>query len=152
MSFQLSKNLSALLCQFETDIPIDLSVLADQVVELFEKNKEAVKILLNRTTGVMPPGTLYRHLHDCIVTDSAVRDVLTVGHLSKLLSRLDVLIKISNPAIIGLPHSIFDERSQFERAEFFATGSILPIDADILNNDAVKKMLQRENDVDRISG
>jgi len=144
MSYQVSKNLGALLDQYRDDTPIDLRALADQVAGLFEKNMETVRSLLNRATGAMPPGTVCRHLFDGIVHDSVVRDVLTVGHLAKLLSRLDVLTKASNPMVVGLSNSIFDEQSQLERAEFFAAGNILPIDAEILANDAVKEMLGRE--------
>jgi len=144
MSYQFSRNLGELLDKFQDDTPIDLSALAKQLPNLFGENREAVTSLLSCVKGTMLPGTLHRHLSDSIVCDSVVRDVLTTGHLAKLLSRFDVLIELSNPVIIGLPNSLFDDQSQFERAEFFAAGNILPIDAEILDNSQVKQMLRRE--------
>jgi hypothetical protein len=144
MSLQMSKNLGELLESYGDDTPIDLRGLAQQVARQLESKSEVVVSLLNRVTGTMAPGTLFRYLVDGVAHDSAVRDVMTTGHLGKLLTRLDVLLKTSNPAIIGLPHKVFDAQSQLERAEFFAKGNILPIDAEILNENVVKEMLERE--------
>lgn len=144
MGYQLSKNLGELLLLYQGDTAIELAGLAAQVSGLFEKNEETAKALLGHVTGTMLPGTLCRHLFDCIVHDSVVRDVQTTGHLAKLLSRLDILAQTSDPSIVGLPNSLFDERSQIERAEFFQRGNVLPIDAKVLEVNGVKEMLQRE--------
>ena len=144
MSYQFSRNLGELIGKLEDDTPIALNVLAEQLASLFPKNSETVRSLLLRVTGTMPPGTLIRHLSDGISYDSVVRDVMTTGHLGKFLSRLDVLAAVPNPAIIGLPNAVFDQQSQSERAEFFAAGNILPIDAEILENNVIEQMLQRE--------
>jgi hypothetical protein len=143
MSYQLSTNLNELLDRYCGDASIDLQTLALEVARLSADQQHA-QSLLRRVTGTMHPGTLNRYLCDGIASDSVVRDILTTGHLGKLLSRLDLLLQLSNPTILGLPNSLFDAQSQSERAEFFRAGNILPIDGDILNQNAVKEMLERE--------
>jgi hypothetical protein len=144
MDYPLSRNLAELPLPRESDEPLDLQALAGRAAEQFANKSPAAHVLLARVTGRMLPGTLCRHLFDCIAHDCAVRDVLTTGHLAKLLSRLDVLKETSNPRIVGLPHSLFDERSQAERAEYFRRGGVLWMDADLLQVNCVKQMLQRE--------
>lgn len=146
MEYQVSKNLGVLLEQNQHLVEIEFKALASQTIIFFEQDEQQIiKPHLSRVSGSMPYGTLYRHLHDCVASDSVVRDVITIGHLAKILSRFDVLMETSDPRVIGLPHFIFDKRSQTERMEFFAGGkNILPIDAGILNGEAVKAMLERE--------
>ena len=143
MSYQLSKNLGELLSRYQNSDSVDLGALAHQVRKLF-RNQEVARSLLCQVSGIMPLGTLFRHLSDAIAHDSVVRDVMTTGHLAKLLSRIDVLSKLANPVVVGLPNSTFDHQSQTERAAFFEAGNILPIDAEILDQNAVKEMLERE--------
>lgn len=59
--------------------------------------------------------------------DSAVRDVLTLGHLAKVLSRLDKCNPLTDLALFALPNKAFDEMSQRERSAFFSAGKTLPI-------------------------
>lgn len=144
MQYQLSDNLSELLDSFQSDVPINLRELADQVIKLFGNECEMAKELLSRATGSMRPSTIQQHLIDATSHDSAVRDVITVGHLAKLLSRVDIFAKSSRPEIIGLPNILFDQQSQIERAKYFALGNILPIDAKILEIEGAMEMLARE--------
>jgi len=143
MSYQLSLSLGELFQQFDDNATIDLSKLARQVAELFE-GKEAASSMLGTCAGNIRYETLSRYLFDCVVYDSVVRDILTTGHLAKLLSRLDILKQTSNLRIVGLPHSIFDQRSQMERSDYFGRNNILPIDANVLEVEGVRAMLERE--------
>ena len=100
--------------------------------------------MLSNCVGDMLLATLIRHLNDCIVYDCAVRDMLTIGHLAKLLCRIDILKTTSNPAIVGLPNVLFDKRSQQDRRDCFAKPGMLPVNGELLEIGIVKEMLQRE--------
>ena len=144
MGYPMSKNVTDLLDTRDAETPFILDDLAQQLAEQFGQNSLTAKSLLSRATGNLLPGTLCRHLFDCIVHDSAVRDVLTTGHLAKLLSRFDILQRTSDPRVVGLTNPLFDERSQVERAEFFRSGNLLFLDASFLETKAVRELLDRE--------
>lgn len=147
MSYQWSDKLAALMAAYQDDTPVDLGQLSANVMVLFPNRPNLARSLLELCTGLMPPGTICRHLNDCIAHDSVVRDILTVGHLAKLLSRMNVLMQTSDSRIVGLPNSLFDARSVSERAEFFFHGNILPIDAEVLQIEGVAGMLKREHEI-----
>ncbi len=144
MTYQWSPKLAEIMNQLQDDTPIDLRTLAERVSKSLHSS--AANALFRHCTGHMAPGTICRHLNECVAHDSVVRDMLTIGHLGKLLARMNTLQATGDSRIVGLPNRLFDGHSQAERAEFAATGNILPIDSEVLNVAGVRLMLQKESE------
>jgi hypothetical protein len=145
MDYSCSKSIGGILEKLPESGEIDLIRLAQEVAVFFEKEEATAGALLIHCRGHIASATLIRYLHDCIVYDSVVRDFLTIGHLAKLLSRVDIFEQTSNPQIVGFPNKFFDKYSLQERAEFFARGGILFVEGELLRMPAVNEMLEREN-------
>src|SRR5437762_2157553 len=132
MTYPLSSRLAEILDCSGQDASVDLRALADRLALTFAEGASTPAGLFPEVAGTMHQGTLSRHLFDAIVHDSVVRDILTTGHLGKLLSRLEVLKRTGDYRIVGLPNQLFDARSQAERAEFFGRGGFLIMDGNLL--------------------
>ena len=124
---------------------VDLVSLCMQAARLFGPNSATASACFRHTSGSIHRASLVRILHDSLKFDSVVRDMLTSGHLCKLLARMEVFKAIANERIVGLPHRLFDARSQAERSRFFDRGGILVIEADILELPGVREMLNSES-------
>jgi len=148
MDYPFSALLASLLEKQAHREEVDLAELAQEVVKCFGSSSAAVEVLLAHARGKIHQGTLSAHLYDTIANDSAVRDVLTTGHLAKLLARFDIFHKTTDPRILGFPNRCFDDRSQSERREYFERGNILIIDADSLDLDRIREVLSREKIMD----
>ena len=68
---------------------------------------------------------LLKRLGDVTKRDSAVQDIVTRGHLGKLLLRWDMLDAEGAYNLIGLPHRSFDALSASDREDFFKRGGNL---------------------------
>ncbi len=126
------------------DEEVNLSELAKSVAKIFGDKVPLATSLLANASGQMRRGTVDLHLIDTLNCDSVVRDILTTGHLAKLLSRLEVFRKTSDYRIVGMPNQLFDAISQAERAKFFERGNILEIDGELLDLPDVRAMMDRE--------
>src|SRR5687768_12974114 len=62
---------------------------------------------------------LLAHLGKIAQNDSVVQDLLTMGHLGKLLARFDTLVETENYELIGIPNRKLDALSRRDRVEFF---------------------------------
>jgi hypothetical protein len=145
MNYPLSKDFARIVESYDAVAPVDLRLLSSTTAEAFGDKAGLVKAALSHVSGTIHPGSLMRLIHDLIEHDSVVRDVLTTGHLAKLLCRLDIINKMSNPQIGGIPHCLFDDRSQFERDQYFKAHGILVVDAELFQLPEVKEMLRRES-------
>lgn len=144
----VSKNLEKFLNpDFNCDDEVDLEMLCCSVAEDFGKKAELARALIRPVTGKMKQGTLELHLLGVLKSDSAVRDVLTVGHLAKFLSRLDIFFRTSDYRIIGMPNRLFDRRSQEERTKYFEHGASLELEGDAFESPEAQAMLNRESEV-----
>jgi hypothetical protein len=76
--------------------------------------------------------------------DNAVRDVLTTGHLAKLLTRYEVFKKHREYSLISLPHKVFDQIAVVERDELLSTSGTIIESREILDLVEVREMLERE--------
>jgi len=141
-----SKNLKRILDveRINLDQQLNLSDLAKSVADAFGDKSSFATALLAGVTGQMKIGTIELHLLDVVKHDSVVRDIETTGHLAKLLSRIEIFRKTSDNRVFGLPNKLFDDLSQSERADFFARGSILEIDGELLDFPDVKSALHDE--------
>lgn len=141
-----SQNLKILLRLEEDnfDSEIDMSQLAGEVATSFGDKARLARAFLANTNGRIKIGTVSLYLLDLLNYDSAVRDIQTSGHLAKLLSRFEVFRQIGDGRVLGMPHDLFDNISQAERADFFERGGILEIDGELLNNPKVRTMLDDE--------
>jgi hypothetical protein len=147
MSGPIAPNLIKLLQlqdQASFDNQVNLNELADAVVCLFSANREAVGALLKRTDVAIRKFDLLGTIGDIVPHDSTVRDMLTTGHLAKLLARWDVLQISKDPRILGLPHPIFDQLSWTERSEYFRLGVTHDFDGDVFENPHAVEMLRHE--------
>lgn len=122
---------------------LDLESLCSHLANSFEMNAPLARSLLV-ASGKMNIPALFLHIGKLIREDSAVRDVQTTGHLAKLLSRLYLVEKSDDYKIIGLPHRLFDQRSQNEREEYFRANHSLPASVSIHASQA-KSMLEWEH-------
>ena len=142
----LSKNLSEIL--YFGDHPeeqdLDLGSLTASVIKVCGTRAEMAHPFLRSITGSIKLRTLGIHLLQIIKTDSAVRDIETTGHLAKFLARMEAFRRTSDYRIIGLPHTVFDELSQSERAVHFRGGASHDIDGDLLDSPVVRTMLNEE--------
>ena len=126
------------------DEEVNLAELAKSVAKIFGDNAPLATSLFANANGQMSRGTVDLHLIDMLNCDSVVRDILTTGHLAKLLCRLEVFRKTSDYKIVGMPNQLFDAISQTERAKFFERGNILEIDGELLDLPDVRAMIDRE--------
>lgn len=144
----VSKNLQKLLNpHLNCDDEVDLETLCYGVAEDFGAEAELAHALIRPVAGKMKQGTLELHLLGVLKSDSAVRDVLTVGHLAKFLSRLDIFRRTSDYRIVGMPNRLFDRRSQEERAKYFERGASLELEGDAFESPETQAMLNRESEV-----
>lgn len=144
----VSENLKRLLnLQHSLDEDVDLEMLSQRVAEDFGENAELAKALLPPLAGKMKRGTLGLHLLEVMKFDSAVRDILTTGHLAKFLSRLEEFRKTSDYRIVGMPNRLFDQRSQEERTKYFERGASLELESDVFESVEAQAMLNRESKV-----
>ena len=100
------------------------------------RGKVKIKELVSLVSGIVPH-------------DSTVRDMLTTGHLAKLLSRWDVRERTGDYRILGLPNSLFDKLSWEERRAYFRVGVTHDFDGDLLDNREAQEMLERETNLQR---
>jgi hypothetical protein len=105
---------------------ISLDILREHAVAQFSSHRDCALELMGSDTSVIRYGTLMLHLIKTAECDSAVRDILTVGHLAKLLSRMRVLKAPGDYKIVGWPNRLFDRQSQQERLEYFERNVALP--------------------------
>jgi len=144
----LSQNLNHIL-DFgkDLDAEIDLADLTCRVAEAFGKYAPLATALLGNVTGKMKLGTLGVHLQQILKHDSAVRDVLTTGHLAKFLSRLDIFERTNDYRIVAMFNPIFDVQSQLERAKYFERGNSLDMDGDLLDSPDARLLMSREEKI-----
>ena len=76
--------------------------------------------------------------------DSAVRDVITSGHLAKFLLRQDILLETGGYKLVALPNVVIDRISQLERARFFESGQTLHVALSESQIDNAGRILARE--------
>ena len=74
--------------------------------------------------------------------DSTVRDMVTTGHLAKLVSRLSYYSPSDKPGLLGLPNRLFDQISLRERASRTAN---FPVSATLLSSPKAVQMLREED-------
>ncbi len=124
---------------------LDLEAVCDRVATVFSDHADLAMALFAGVSGRMKAGALGTHLLKLLEVDSAVRDVVTTGHLAKFLSRLEVFQRTSDYRIVGMPHLLFDPRSHEERAEYFKHGASLELESDAFEAAETQAMLDREN-------
>jgi hypothetical protein len=122
--------------------PIKLKPLCRQISLKLGPAGEPARSLLN-ALGMMTRGQILRHLAQIASHDSVTRDILTVGHLAKLLSRTD-LIKDGNYNLAALPNPIFDRMSMADRDAYFKSGHSLHIIASKDQLVRAREVLSRE--------
>lgn len=87
---------------------------------------EAVPAEILGASGPISKLRLVSLLHAVADRDSAVRDMLTLGHLAKILARVGFCDPSRDLALLAAPNRAFDDLSQAERSAFFRGGSVLP--------------------------
>jgi hypothetical protein len=145
-TYPLSEALAAIL---EAQSPDPRAVLhwgdlRSALATAFCEHTEAVSRLIAKREATLEYGKLMLSLIKLIKHDSAVRDVLTTGHLAKLLSRYDYLSKPEGYEIIGLLNPLFDKNSQLERAKYFDRNSSFGVSTRVLANQDAQQMIDNE--------
>lgn len=144
----LSQNLAQVFKVYkELDEQVELTDLVKRVAESFGNKSTIARALLEKASGKILFGTLQVHLLQVLKVDSAVRDLLTTGHLAKFLARKDIFLKTMDYRIVGMPNRVFDEISQIERVKYFERGASLEFDADIYESAETQAMLKRELEI-----
>lgn len=149
MAHPLSVRLSQVLacCAGKPDDEIPLDILRDRAAAQFCSHRDCAIELMGNDSAVIRHGTLMLHLIKSAECDSAVRDVLTVGHLAKLLSRMRVLKAPDDYKIVGWPNLLFDRQSQQERLEYFERNVALPAIGLSMNSPALAEVRAAEKEV-----
>lgn len=147
MSRPLSKQLAE-LADFAVflpgNLPVDIEELCRKVAAQFP-NRQTVAAKLLTANGSIESQRLLAILGKIADNDSCVRDILTTGHLGKLLSRLNAVPEPIEFSLLGLPSPIFDPVSTRERSEYFAGRRGFP--QDFTSKEAIKlarEILDRE--------
>jgi hypothetical protein len=108
------------LLDLRNTIPVnptmDLTVLGETFAHAFHEETARLRRLL-RCKGTVPLQGLCLHIHRTAEWDSAVRDVITSGHLGKVLIRWKHL-RYNDYSLIGLRQSVLDDISRRERADY----------------------------------
>jgi hypothetical protein len=123
---------------------VELSQLACTMIASAPFERDLITRLLGQPSGKIHVATLFSHLDLIARSDSAVRDILTSGHLGKLLSRWSAFLRTSDHRIIGMPNHVLDKISQMERSEYFTTGASLDLDAEATQSLEAQMMMERE--------
>ena len=119
---------------------INLTHLGQALARSFRDKEDIVRRLLN-ANGTMNVASILSHLDEIADEDSVVRDILTTGHLAKLLSRTDLLRDPVDYALVGVPNKVFDAASQDERQQYFRDGSTLTMTQKV---DQLRVIMDRE--------
>lgn len=153
MAYPFTKRLSAALscCAGKPNDEIPLKMLQERVGIEFGDSSDCAKALMQNGTGsglqVLRYGELVLHLIKVVECDSAVRDVLTVGHLGKLLSRLQLINKAECYKALGVPNILFDQKSQQERLDFFKENACLSLPISVLRQVEVVNLQEKEDKI-----
>lgn len=149
MAYPLSERLNAILDFSKTnpDDETSLCSLRFSVAKQFGDKQECALALLKSSDESMRHGRLMFYLIKTIGCDSVVRDILTVGHLAKLLSRVSLLSTSADYELLGLPNRLFDEFSQKERADYFERHSCLPMSGSLVSNSLMEKICADEKEI-----
>ena len=141
-----SKNLNRILDASRDNLgeEVRLADLANDIINRYGDNTPMLAMLLAKVNGIAKRGEIDLILLEMIKHDSAVRDILTTGHLAKLISRLEYFHRTGDYRIIGMPNILFDHLSQTDRMLFFENGNILETEGELLNNPDVQIMLEQE--------
>jgi hypothetical protein len=154
MGYPMSKELSRiwLEARLHTGTEVDLQLLCRRVALEFEPDDEVARALLS-ANGSIRAVDIGVYLVDLVNYDAVVRDIMTTGHLAKLLCRLSVLKKTANIEIIGLRNKLFDQKSLKERADYFREGGGFDFSLRIVNSKEATEMLASEAGIiDRLKG
>lgn len=143
----LSKNLIEVLGLEKADkstAHFDLAILCRNIIPLINDDERIVEAYFKDIAGLESLRSLITHLSRFVPHDSVVRDMGTLGHLAKLITRLRVHKNTGNFQVFQLPHPLFDRVSLKEKSEQVGT---LDIEAELLNKPEVQEMLLRETEI-----
>jgi hypothetical protein len=112
---------------------VDLQELCDFLARSFG-NEQRIAARLLQAGGVVRLQELVAWIVSTAQHDSAVRDMVTSGHLAKVLSRRRYCERSVDFNILGLPNRLFDERSTRERTEYLAKAGAF---SNVLTKDSV---------------
>ncbi len=126
--------------------------LSKRVSWEFDECAECAAALLKDAQPTLRYGTLLLHLVRLADRDSVVRDVLTVGHIAKLLSRHKYFDREKDYALLGWPNRLFDSQSQKERREYFSQNTALPTSATLLTSPVLADLREAEEAILRRFG
>src|SRR5882724_7677780 len=115
-----------------------------EVAAVFGNHEDAILRLIPKRDLTLRNGTFMLHLTKIIKHDSAVRDVLTTGHLAKLLGRYDYLKPPWNYVLLGFLNPLFDRNSQLERAIYFQRNSSFSVSSIALESQEARQMIEYE--------
>jgi len=101
--------------------PISLSQVGKSLRHMVPEEATEFPVLAES----LAPMKLLACLKKISVCDSAVRDMVTCGHLAKLLARKDILDTTGNYNLVALPNRYFDLLSLSERQAYFDSGRTL---------------------------
>ena len=146
MAYPFSGRLNRLLGarEWKPDAEILLHDLRNGAAQEFGENRQCALALMNGADGMMQYGRLTLYLVKLVQHDSAVRDVITVGHLAKLLGRIDLLKQKLDYRTLAWPNPLFDSQSQKERDDYFSQNDGLPTSATLLEDPLLNELRARE--------
>lgn len=136
------------LLHFPTEEPVLLSFrdLRIQIVDIVGERGSVAEALIKCRDESLENEQLLRLLWKVVPYDSVVRDIVTVGHLAKVIARWDVLQATKKLAIAGLPNRLFDELSQQDRSSFLSRCSF-DLDAEAVESPEAQRMMAWEEEV-----
>lgn len=129
---------------------ISITRLRKQLLEQIVNHKDCVSELIDETNEIVRHGVILLHLKRLVVVDTAVRDILTLGHLGKLLARWS-LLREGDYRFIGWPHRLFDELSEEDRS-YYRQSHSLPLVGTTPESEAFSKLIELESNILRRHG
>jgi hypothetical protein len=145
MAIPISNCLKEILNDFnETTADIKFNALRDRIILQNKSNSDCLIELIGEVAICFRYGALLIHLLEIAKRDSVVRDIITVGHAAKLLSRISVLGNSNSYDIICWPHRLFDRISQNDRLQYFERERYFPMKAGLNTNPEISSLFNNE--------
>ena len=124
MDFTVSNRRKNLLRFQEADpeFLLNISEIRRLLADTFERHRECVLALTHSAPKVLKFGTLVLHLVNIARRDTVVRQLVTCGHLAKVISRFDYISSMSaieHYSMISCENKLFDAKSMEEFIAYF---------------------------------
>lgn len=146
MIVPISSSLQTVLKSGNSDEISDLDELRSKLIPLFGDASRCAAELIPPLKAKLRNGRLLQLLGTVCQNDSVVRDVITSGHLAKLLARFH-LTDSGNLRALSVSNYLFDQLSHRDRHAYFAMNQSFAMSTSLLNDPQISKMRNAEMEI-----